>query len=331
MVDINAKKINWGIIGCGNIAHKFASDLAIIDDVKLAAVASRSMDRAIKFAKKYHSEKVYDNYEALFSDTNIDIVYIATPHNSHAELSIKAMEHGKHVLCEKPLALNKNEALAMIETSKRTKRFFMEGLWTRFNPSLIAIKEQIDKGEIGEVEYIHADFSFVSTKPLDGRVMDLKLGGGALLDIGIYPVFLAYLFLGIPKEIYAKSIFHKETKCDIETSMRFEYENAKAELHCSFTSDSSNKQALIRGANGDIFINSRWHVPPSYTLVKNTQKMTFDLPPLGIGFTHEILECHGCIRANKIESDYWSHQNSLDLISILDTVREQIGLKYPQE
>ncbi len=325
------KKIGWGIIGCGNIANKFASDLALIDDAELVAVASRSMDRASEFAQQHNSEKAYDSYDELFSDANVDVVYIATPHNSHAELSIKAMEHGKHVLCEKPLALNKNEALAMIETSKRTNRFFMEGLWTRFNPSLIAIKERIDNGEIGEVEYIHADFSFVLTSTINSRTLALSLGGGALLDIGIYPTFLAYLFLGIPKKIIAKSIFHKETKCDIETSMHFKYENAKADLYCSFTSDSSKKQALIRGTKGDIFINSRWHVPPSFMLVKNSKKKTFELPPLGLGFSHEILECHNCLRANKIESEFWSHQNSLDLISILDTVREQVDLKYPQE
>ena len=328
---MKAKKIKWGIIGCGNIANKFASDLALINDAELTAVASCNMDRATEFAQKHNSRKAYHSYDELFLDTNIDIVYIATPHTSHAALSIKAMEHAKHVLCEKPLALNKKEALTMVETSKRTNKFFMEALWTRFNPSLIAIKERIDKGEIGKIEYIQADFSFVSTKPLDGRVMDLKLGGGALLDIGIYPAFLAYLFLGIPKEITAKSIFHKQTKCDIETSMLFKYHNAAAELYCSFTSDSSTKEALIKGVKGEIFIGSRWHEPQSYVLIKNNQKTVFKLPTLGMGFTYEILESHHCIRTNKIESEYWSHQNSLDLISILDSVRKQVGLKYSQE
>jgi predicted dehydrogenase len=326
-----SKKIKWGIIGCGNIANKFAGDLALINDATLIAVASRNIDKAKRFAERHNSQKAYGTYNELFSDTNVDIVYIATPHTSHAELSIKAMEHGKHVLCEKPLALNRNEARAMIKTSKHTGKFFMEALWTRFNPSLVAIKKRIDKGEIGRIEYIHADFSFILTSNTNSRVLALSLGGGALLDIGIYTAFIAYLFLGVPEEINAKSIFHKQTKCDIETSMSFKYENAKAELYSSFTSDSSKKQALIRGANGDIFINSRWHVPSSYTLVKNNKKTTYKLPTLGIGFTHEILECHSCITADKIESENWSHQNSLDLITILDTVRKQVGLKYPQE
>jgi len=196
------------------------------------------MDRANEFAQKHNSEKAYDSYDTLFFDVNIDIVYIATPHTSHAELSIKVMEHGKHALCEKPLALNKKEASAMVETSKRTNKFFMEGLWTRFNPSLVAIKERIDNGEIGQIKNIHADFTFKATHLLESRVFDLNLGGEALLDIGIYPTFLAYHFLGIPKEILAKSIFHKVTKCDVQTSMLFHYDNAQAILYSGFESIS---------------------------------------------------------------------------------------------
>ncbi len=326
----SSKKIKWGIIGCGSIANKFASDLALIDDAELTAVASRSMDRATEFGQKHNSNKAYDSYDELFLDANIDIVYIATPHTSHAALSIKAMEHGKHVLCEKPLALNKKEASAMIEASKRTNKFFMEGLWTRFNPSLVAIKKRIDNGEIGELKNINADFTFKATHGLDSRVFDLNLGGGAILDIGIYPTFLAYLFLGIPKNILATSIFHDVTKCDIQTSMIFNYDQAQVTSHNSFTSNSA-MVARINGSEGQIYLHKYWHAPQGYTLVKNDTEKTFELPTIGLGFSHEILECHNCLRANKIESEFWSHQNSLDLISILDDVREQIGLKYPQE
>ena len=323
-------KIKWGIVGCGGIANKFASDLALIEDAELTAVASRSSEKAAEFAQRHNSIKAYSNYDALFSDTDVDIVYIATPHTSHAELSIKAMEHGKHVLCEKPLALNKKEATAMIETSQRTHRFFMEALWTRFNPGLVTAKKQIDNGEIGSIKYIHADFSFKSTAPLDSRVMDLELGGGAILDIGIYPAFLAYLFLGLPKEILAKTIFHKDAKCDIQTSMIFHYDEAQAVLYCSFTSNSK-KTALISGSDGQIYLHNSWHSAQGYTLIKDDQEQIVDLPTLGVGFTHEIIECHHCLNTNKIESEHWSHQNSLDLISILDIVRNKIGLKYPQE
>ena len=229
-------KTKWGIVGCGNIAHKFTSDLALVDAAEIAAVASRSMEKAQVFRQKHNAKKAYASYEALFQDKDIDIVYIATPHASHAELSIQAMEHGKHVLCEKPLSLNAKEAAAMIGTSKRTRRFFMEALWTRFNPTIIAAKKRIDNGEIGEVKFINADFSFKLSAGLDNRTISLELGGGAILDVGIYPAFLSYFILGIPKEIVAKSQFHKITKCDMQSSMIFTYEDAQAILHSGFLS-----------------------------------------------------------------------------------------------
>lgn len=326
----STSKVKWGIIGCGGIAEKFVNDLALINDAELTAVASRSYEKAQDFAQKHKAKKVFGSYDELFLDTDIDIVYIATPHNSHAALSIKAMNNGLHVLCEKPLAINKNEVNKMIETSKRTKKFFMEALWTRFNPNIIAIKKHIDNGEIGQVKYINADFTFKLNKPLDSRTLSMELGGGTILDIGIYPAFLSYILLGIPEEILAKSNFHKVTKCDIQTSMIFHYKEAQAIIYSGFISES-DKIARISGTEGQIYIHDTWHVAQGYTLIKDGQKEIFNLPTTGIGFSHEIIECHNCIRENKIESQYWSHQNSLELISILDEVRKQVGLTYPQE
>jgi len=326
----SSKKIKWGIIGCGNIANKFASDLALIDDAELTAVASRNIDKATKFSKQHNSKKAYASYKELLLDTAVDIVYIATPHTSHAALSIKAMNYGKHVLCEKPLALNAKETRTMLETSKKTKRFFMEALWTRFNPSLVEIKKRIDHGEIGSIKYINADFAFKTDKSLDSRALNLDLGGGTILDIGIYPAFLVYLFLGVPKEILARSIFHEVTKCDMQASMIFHYDHAQAILYSGFTSQSGIV-ARISGTEGQIHLHNPWLVAQGYSLLKDNEEQVFNLPTTGIGFSHEIIECHHCLRTNKIESKHWSHQNSLDLITILDTVRNQVGLQYPQE
>lgn len=323
-------KIKWGIVGCGNIANKFTSDLALVAAAEISAVASRSIEKAQQFARQHNAKNAYGTYEELFRDADTDIVYIATPHVSHAELSIRAMEHGKHVLCEKPLALNAREAAAIIETSRRTNRFFMEALWTRFNPAIIEIKKRIDNGEIGEVKFVHADFYFKATGGLDSRVIALELGGGAVLDIGIYPVFLSYLILGLPKEIVAKSLFHKVTKCDTQTSMIFTYESAHALLSSGFES-GSDMIARISGDEGQIYIHKTWHTPEGYTLVTGEDQQVFDVPIKGIGFTCEIEECHKCLRNNQIESELWLHKNSLDLISILDVVRDQVGLVYPQE
>ena len=167
-------------------------------------------------------------------------------------------------------------------------------------------------------------------KPLEGRVLNPALGGGALLDIGIYPAFLVYLFLGVPKEILAKAIFHEITKCDMQTSMVFHYEEAQAVLSCSFTS-RSDMIARISGTDGQIYLHDTWHLSQGFTLAKDGREQVFEIPTTGMGFSHEIMECHHCINTNKTESDSWSHQNSLDLISILDTVRDRIGLRYPQE
>ena len=323
-------KIKWGIIGCGRIAHKFASDLALIEEAALTAVASRSYAKADEYAQKHKAKKAYGSYDELFLDPDVDIVYIATPHHLHAELSIKAMENNKHVLCEKPLSINHIEAISIIETSRRTKRFFMEALWTRFNPSFVEVKKRIDDGELGEIKYINADFAFRSEFSTGDRTLDINLGGGALLDIGIYPAFLAYIMLGVPKEIMAKSIYHKTAESDIQTSMIFHYAEAQAILYSSFESQS-DMVARISGTKGQIYLNDRWHHANGYTLIKNERAQKFDLPVTGNGYTYEIIECHNCLRANKIESKDWSHQNSLDLISILDDVRKQVGLKYPQE
>ena len=206
----------------------------------------------------------------------------------------------------------------------------METLWTRFNPSFVEAKKRIDDGEIGQVKYINADFSFKSEYSLEDRTTNINLGGGAILDIGIYPAFLVYVLLGIPKQIFAKSIFHKSAKSDMQTSMIFHYEDAQAILYSSFMS-KSDMIARISGTKGQIYLNNTWHNTQSYTLVKNNKEQVFDLPITGIGYSHEILECHNCLRANTIESELWSHQNSLDMISILDTIRKEVSLKYPNE
>jgi predicted dehydrogenase len=322
-------KIKWGIIGLGNIAHQFAKDLMLVEEAEITAVASRNLQKAQEFAQNYDCKKAYDSYDDIMNDENVDIIYIATPHNSHTALTIKALQNNKHVLCEKPIALNFNDALQMINASKENNKFFMEAFWTRFNPSFREAFSKIKNGEIGDVKYINADFAF-SSEIIEGngdRKTDINLGGGALLDIGVYPLFLSYMVLGIPVEILAKSNFHN-TGADLQTSMILQYDTAQAVLHSSFVS-ASNMKATISGTEGRINLNAVWHEAQSYTLIKNNQEVEYPLPTKGKGFTYEIEECHLCINENRIESDLWSHQNSLDLIKIVDQVRNQIGLVYP--
>jgi len=323
------KKINWGIIGLGKIANKFAKDLALVEDAELTAVASRSLEKAKTFAEAHQVESYYDNYQSLFDNPDIDIVYIATPHNSHMEFSIQVMNAGKHVLCEKPLAVNKNQVQQMIEASKRNQVFLMEAFWTRFNPSMVSILEKIESGMIGQVNYINADFCFYKDAPAESRMYNMELAGGSLLDVGVYPIFLAYQIYGYPKEILASARFH-ETGADLQTSIILTHENGMASLFSGFDSQS-DMVAKIYGRNGSIMMDDPWHHTDGYNIIKDGTSERFDLPLKGMGFSYEIEECHKCLLNGEIQSQLWSHQNSLDLIRITDEIRSQIGLKYPFE
>ena len=321
------RKIKWGIIGLGNIASQFASDLLLIKDAELTAVASRDISKAEQFAEKFGALRMYNSYDLLFEDSEVEIIYIATPHNSHAALSIKALEKGKHVICEKPMSLSYNDAERMTEASKKNNRFFMEAFWTRFIPSIQDVLQKVDNGIIGDVNYIKADFAFHGSETENKRLFDKELGGGALFDIGVYPLFLSYILLGNPKEIIAKAIKHKND-IDLQTSMLLQYESAQSVLHASIVSESDMK-ASISGTKGRIELNSPWFVADGYSLFINDEKeAAFTLPTLGKGYSYEIIECHNCIRNNQIESKLWSHQNSLDLSRIVEEIKNQIKLPF---
>ncbi|MHC0445806.1 Gfo/Idh/MocA family protein [Flavobacterium sp. 3-218] len=321
------RKIKWGIVGLGNIASQFASDLLLIENADLTAVASRDFSKAEQFGGKFNVLRMYNSYDLLFEDPEVEIVYIATPHNSHAELSIKAMENGKHVLCEKPMALSYNDAERMVEASKKHNTFFMEAFWTRFIPSVQDVLHKINNGAIGNVNYIKADFAFHGSEIENKRLFDKELGGGALFDIGVYPLFLSYIVLGNPKEILASAIKHKNN-IDLQTSMILQYESGQSILHASIVSDSDMK-AFITGTEGRIELNAPWFVADGYSLLKNEGKeAVFTLPTLGKGYSHEIIECQNCILNNEIESEFWSHQNCLDLSRIVEEVKNQIELPF---
>jgi len=322
-------KIKWGIIGLGGIAHKFATDLLLVKESTLEAVASRSLNKAKDFSEKYNSANYFGSYEELVQNKLVDIVYIATPHNSHERYTILALKHKKAVLCEKPFAINKRQVFKMIEASKNNRMFLMEAMWTRFNPSIVEIKRIIDSGELGEIKYINADFSFKANTAIQ-RIYDKELGGGSLLDIGIYPVFLAYLILGIPTEITAKAHFYK-SGADSQLAMLFNYTNAQAVLFSSFNS-TSKRIAKISGTLGEINISMPWNETDSFSIqINNEDEKFIELPTIGKGYSHQIIECNSCLQENKIESSIWSHQNSIELITLLDTIRDEINLSYVED
>lgn len=322
---------NWGIIGLGKIAHKFAKDLLLLEDARLYAVASRSQERSQAFADQYNVPHCYDRYEDLMQCAGLDVIYIATPHTAHFENTMLCLQNGKAVLCEKPFAMNVREVQEMVNTARRTDTFLMEAMWTRFMPTIHKMLEIIQKGEIGEVIAVKADFGFHAPFDPASRIYNPALGGGSLLDIGIYPVFLAQLLFGKPSKISALANFGA-TGVDEDLGMILQYENGKlAHLHSSVIAKTQT-EAFIYGTEGFIHLHPRWHEPTFMTLQRYgepAQDFTFDYR--GNGYYLEALEVMDCLQKGKKESDQLPLSFSLELMETLDRIRQEIGLKYPQD
>ncbi len=325
-----ADSIGWGIIGLGNIAEKFAKDLSLVHDAALMGVASRSMVKARKFKEEFKVPYAFDNYDALLECEEVEVVYIALPHTEHQVWSIKAMEKGKHVLCEKPAGIDLKQVQSMVDASRKNGVFFMEALWSRFNPSIQKIKDSIAAGEVGEIAYLHADFAFFGLdRDPGGRLLNPALAGGSLLDIGIYPVFLAYLILGMPEKIEANAKF-LESGTEVQIAITFTYPRAHALLFSSLGTNSP-MTATISGTDGTFVIHPRWHEAESFSIINDGKEEIFEIPKVGKGYTYEIEEVHRCLSESRLESALWSHQNSLDLITLLDEIREIEGIQFPFE
>ena len=322
------QKVKWGVLGPGRIAEKFAHDLSLVENAVISGVASQSLDRAISFGSRHFGARPYSSYEAMVKDHEIDIMYIATPHTFHLEQTLLCLENGIPVLCEKPAGINRKEVQKMVDASRQNNVFFMEALWTRFIPSMLKVLEIIEGGEMGEVDQVEAEFCFIAPVDPSSRLYDMSLGGGSILDIGIYPAFLAYQLLGKPKSIRASGQIHS-TGADQTCTMNFDYDRKKsAALHTSLLFES-NMPARITMTKGYILMQPRWHEAPGLVVIRaGYEPEHLHCPPLGKGFTHEIMECHRCLVDGRIESDLWSHQNSLDLVGILDEVRKQAGVIY---
>ena len=323
------KIFNWGIIGCGKIANKFAQDIMMLKSAKLHAVASRSLDKAVTFGKQYNVEHCYGSYEEILQCPNLDVIYIATPHTTHCVNTIMCLNKKIPVLCEKPFAMNAAEVRRMIAASKNNNTFLMEAMWTRFLPTIKKVLSIIERGTIGDIQSLKASFGFRAQVDPTSRLFDQNLGGGSLLDVGIYPVFLSLLLLGKPTDIKAIANIGK-TNVDESCAIIMKYpKNRMAILDSSIVTKTST-EALIFGTKGTICINSRWHEPTSLTVKvdgKEPKDYFFDFD--SNGYSYEAEEVHRCLRAKKLSSDLLSHHFSLDLIELLDEIRMTAGIYYP--
>ena len=321
------KTINWGIIGLGSIAHKFAKDLLTINDAKLYAVASRTQEKAKTFAEQYQATKAYGSYEALAKDPNIDAVYIATPHALHKENTILCLEQGIVVLCEKPFAMNADEVNEMIAKAKTKNVLLMEALWTYFLPHYQYILEAIKKETYGKLLKIESDFGFYRAFDDSTRLFNKVLGGGSLLDIGIYPIFTALSTLGIPENIKAEATFF-ENGADSTCDMIFEYKNGETALLKSSLIADTPTEAIFYFENGTLKINTMFHQPSTVSILVNGKEEIVDFNYSTIGYNYETIHFNELIRAGKTESDVMTFEFSRNLIKLLDDVRATINLEY---
>ncbi len=322
-------KLNWGIIGTGKMARIFAKDLNSVENSNLYAVASRFKDKAVNFAKEVGATKAYSGYTEILEDKKVDVIYVATPHSTHFKLTLASLRAKKHVLCEKPMCLSAEETKILIQEAKLQGCFLMEGIWTRFMPSTEEVLQLIDDDKIGKIISVEADFGFIPAFDPNSRLFKKELGGGSLMDIGVYPLFLSLLCLGKPSIIKAKAEF-TSTKVDDLCEMHLKYKDNKfANLACSFKVNSPT-EAIIKGEKGFIKLHSRFHQCQLIEVfdINNVSVEKKALPYMGNGYVHEIKEVHECINRGKIESELLPHQFSLQLAELLEKVRKQIKLEY---
>jgi len=324
------KKYNWGIIGLGRIAHKFAQDIDKGKNMRLHAVASRSKDRAEAFAKQYGATHSFGAYEKIVDCPDLDVVYVATPHVTHCSNTLLCLKAGIPVLCEKPFAMNLKEVRQMIEAAHSTDTFLMEAIWTRFLPATKKILELIEQDEIGQVVSVKADFGFRPPFDPEGRLFNRDLGGGSLLDIGIYPVFLAQLLLGRPQQIKAMANIGP-TGVDVDCGILFQYGDGRlAHLHSTLLAETKT-EAFIYGERGTIHFHSRWHEPSWFTLIKEGERpQNFHFDYFSNGYHYEAEEVVRCLSEGMKESDLLPLGFSEDLIGVLDKIREQAEINYPE-
>ena len=322
------KTIRWGILAPGHIAHKVAQDLDRVENTKLMAVASRDLDRAKEFAEKYDAPYAYGSYAELADCPELDVVYVASPHVGHHAHTLLCLNAGLAVLCEKPFGMNLGQVEEMIATARSKKMFLMEAMWSRFMPTTLKTMELVREGKIGKVLGVRADFGFKAVKDPRKRLFNKELGGGALLDIGIYPLFWSYVILGMPNTIKASALF-SDTGVDASTGMVLTYNaDAFAFLDCTLLA-RTDCEAIVYGELGSIRVHSRWHNSQALTLeLTDAEPKRFDFEREAHGYNYEIESVGHALSAGLTENPDWSHLDSMNLMTLLDKVRKEIGLNY---
>ncbi len=328
----SGKPVRWGIIGTGQIANIFANDIPYAENAVLQAVGSRSQEKADAFGEKHNVPNRYDNYEAVANDPDVDVIYVATPHPQHHAVVIMCLEAGKHVLCEKSFAMNTAEAQEMIDAAKKNNRFLMEAMWTRFRPLMYKVREIINSGEIGEVQFLTANIGWTAKFDPEFRLYAKELGGGGLLDAGVYPVSFASMVLGKPDEVCGVAELG-ETGVDENAMIAMHFPNgAVASVGVTIRS-SPVSLGMVCGTKGTILIDHDWHRPTTFTLRKpGEEPQFFDYTlPEGVGYQFEMNEVERCLREGRTESDVMPLEETLWIVGIMEKVLKDWGVTYPSD
>ncbi|MDR1420313.1 MAG: Gfo/Idh/MocA family oxidoreductase [Treponema sp.] len=324
--------IAWAFAGTGGITNQFITGLRSAQGAKALAVSSRSMDTARAFAARYGVEKAFGDYDAMVSDPSVDVVYIGTPHPTHRDLAVKALRAGKAVLCEKPVCINSGEMADIARTARENRVFFMEAMWTRFTPPLCKVREWLALGLIGEVKMVQANFGFRSPWNTEGRLLNPLLGGGALLDAGVYPVSFASMVFGplMPEKIAA--VLHLgETGVDEECAALFSWGGSRIASIGASVRTSMYSDAWVCGSEGRVHI-------PDYVFAHSAElelhgKYThhYEGEFYSNGYNYEAEEVMNCMREGKTESAVMPIDESVVIMKIMDEIRAQGNFRYPGE
>jgi predicted dehydrogenase len=322
--------VRWGVAGPGAIATRFVEGMGHVDGGTVVAVASRSGDRARAFAERFGIERAYGNYEDLAADDGVDVVYIGTPHSRHAADSLLYIRAGKHVLCEKPFTLNAEQAREVVAAAREHQRFVMEAMWTRFLPSYRVLSDVLAEGRIGEPLLVEADFGWRAPVVPTDRHFDLAQGGGALLDLGIYPVQLCFLVLGRPDAVVAQG-YVGETGVDEQLAAVLHHPGGRLGVVKTALRVPLTCTARIAGTDGTIDLPAFMHCPDHITVRDASGEERIDAPWEGEGLRFQVGEVHRCLAEGLLESARMPLDESVAIAGTLDAIRAQVGVRYPGE
>ncbi|MEI8122183.1 MAG: Gfo/Idh/MocA family oxidoreductase [bacterium] len=323
--------IRWGILGLGKIARKFAVGLQSVPDAALVAVGSRTKDKAMAFAAEFNVPHVHGDYESLAADTEVDVMYVATPHPLHHEGARLCIKAGKAVLLEKPFTLNAREAQDLVERARQRNVFLMEAMWMRFLPIVVQIREWLARKAVGEPRMVMADFGFRAEWDPENRVLNPNLGGGALLDVGIYPLSLAAMVLGAAPSKVTGLCHLGETGVDEQSAVVLSYGGGElAVLTCAVRTRTAH-EARILGTTGSILMPEFWHGSQATLMRDGKNPETVMIPKVGNGYQYEAIEVGRCLRAGLLESPVIPLSETVSMMRTMDELRRQWGLVYPGE